>query len=302
MLPLACPFFFSQWAWVTMASFLFAMGVRYHGHFSFQFFPTTGWSYQHIFLFAMGWSYQHRFTHSNCHKFTSLHSLKWFHSLFSFLALFLSPIAWRISSALSDFVSGLPFSSTNSSFHNGLDLPGHLLGRRSPVFDLADCIFVLGRIAWVFRSHIIYDTPIIAHYQRSELHLPCSTSGQGLAASDFRMGVGGLLQALPVVLGRPEQLLNRFHWTMYWDHQCWWIHLECTDWTVQYILITEPIHPKPWKNMHNTDSIHHHYILAKFNTSNTSDNTSFNTSWLVSLHLSTLHRGCSIHPAKSQYI
>ncbi len=54
--------------------------------------------------------------------------------------------------------------------------------------------------------------------------------------------------------------------------------------------------------MHNTDSMHHHYILAKFNASNTSDNTSFNTSWLVSLHLSTSHHGCSIHPAKSQYI
>jgi hypothetical protein len=48
-----------------MAIFLFAMGVSYHGHFSFQYFPETGWSYQHIFLFAMGWSYQHRFTHSN---------------------------------------------------------------------------------------------------------------------------------------------------------------------------------------------------------------------------------------------
>ncbi len=56
--------------------------------------------------------------------------------------------------------------------------------------------------------------------------------------------------------------------------------------------------------MHNTDSIHHHYILAKFNTSNTSDNTPFNTSWLVSLHYSTSHHGCSIHPATlaSQYI
>ncbi len=54
--------------------------------------------------------------------------------------------------------------------------------------------------------------------------------------------------------------------------------------------------------MHNTDSMHHHYILAKFNTSNTSDNTSFNTFWLVSLHLSTSHHGCSIHPAKSQCI
>ena len=55
--------------------------------------------------------------------------------------------------------------------------------------------------------------------------------------------------------------------------------------------------------MHNTDSIHLHYILAKFNTSNTSDNTSFNTSWLVSHYISihpTIH--CSIHPAKSQYI
>ncbi len=54
--------------------------------------------------------------------------------------------------------------------------------------------------------------------------------------------------------------------------------------------------------MHNTDSIHHHYILAKFNTSTTSDNTSFNTSWLASLHLSTSHHGCTIHTAKSQYI
>jgi hypothetical protein len=54
--------------------------------------------------------------------------------------------------------------------------------------------------------------------------------------------------------------------------------------------------------MHNTDTIHHHYILAKFNTYNTSDNTSLNTSWLVSLHLSASHHGCSIHPAKSQYI
>ena len=75
--------------------------------------------------------------------FTSLRSLKWFHSLFSFLALFLSPIACRNSAALSDFVSGLPFSSTNSSFCNRLDFPAHLLGRRSPVFDLADYMFVL---------------------------------------------------------------------------------------------------------------------------------------------------------------
>jgi hypothetical protein len=141
----------------------------------------------------------------------------------------------------------LPFSSTNSSFRNGLDLPAHLLGRKSPVFDLADCMFVLGRIAWIFRSHIIYDTPIIAHHRRSELHLPCSTLGQGLAASGFRMGVDGLLQALLVVRGGPERFLNRFHWTMYWNHQCWRIHLEYTDWTVQYILITDPIHPKHWK-------------------------------------------------------
>ncbi len=46
------PFSFLQWAWVIMAIFLFN-------------FSHIGWSYQHIFLFAMGWSYQHRFTHFN---------------------------------------------------------------------------------------------------------------------------------------------------------------------------------------------------------------------------------------------
>jgi hypothetical protein len=83
-------FLFSQWARVTMTIFLFAMGVSYHGHFSFQFFSTTGWSYQHIFLFAMGWSYQHRFTHSN---FSQVCAAESDFILFSFLALFLSPFA-----------------------------------------------------------------------------------------------------------------------------------------------------------------------------------------------------------------
>jgi hypothetical protein len=36
--------------------------------------------------------------------------------------------AYRNSAALSDFASGLPFTSTNSSFRNGLDLPAHLPG------------------------------------------------------------------------------------------------------------------------------------------------------------------------------
>ncbi len=242
------PFSFLQWAWVIMAIFLFNCFPKQAGIISTFFFLQWAGVTSTGLLTP---------------TFTSLLSLKCFHSLFSFLAQFLSPIACRNSAALSDFVSGLPFSSTKSSFRNGLDLLAHLLGRRSPVFDLADCIFVLGRIAWIFRSHIIYDAPIIAHHRRSELHLPCSTSGQGLAASGFRMGVDGLLQALLVVRGGPERFFNRFHWTMYWNHQCRRIHLKYTDWTVQYILIKDPIHPKPWKNMHNTDSIHHHYILAK---------------------------------------
>ena len=309
---LTSSFSFSRWAWVTMTIFLFAMGVSYHGHFPFCNGRELAWPFFFSFFSHNRLKLSARYSFCNglelpaqvypLQLFTSLRSLKWFHSLFSFLALFLSPIACRNSAASSDFVPGLPFSSTKSSFRNGLDLPAHLLGMRSPVFDLADCMFVLCRIAWIFRSHIIYDAPIIAHHRRSELHLPCSSSGQGLAASGFRMGVDGLLQALLVVRGGPERVLNGFHWTMYWNHQCQRIHLEYTDWTVQYILITDPIHPKPWKNMHNTDSIHHHYILAKFNASNTSDNTSFNTSWLVWLHPSTSHHGCSIHSAKSQYI
>jgi hypothetical protein len=44
------PIFFSEWARVTMAIFLFAMGVSYHGHFSFHNFSIMGWSYQLIFL------------------------------------------------------------------------------------------------------------------------------------------------------------------------------------------------------------------------------------------------------------
>ncbi len=149
---------------------------------------------------------------------------------------------------------------------------------------LADCMFVIGRIAWIFRSHIIYVTPIIAHHRRSELHLPCSTSGQGLAASGFRMGVDGLLQALLVVLGGPERFLNRFHWTMSWNHQCRRIHLEYTDWTVQYILITDPIHPKPWK----TCIIQIQYITI--------------TSLLSSIHLIHLTIPHSIHSGLSHYI
>ncbi len=198
-----------------MTIFLFAMGVSCHGHFPFCNGRELSWP-----LFFSTFFHNRLELSAHCpfcnglelpaqvyplQLFTSLRSLKLFHSLFSFLALFLLPIACRNSAALSDFFSGLPFSSTHSSFRNGLYLPAHLLGRRSPVFDLADCMFVLGRIAWIFRSHIIYDIPIIAHHRHSELHLPCSTSGQGLDASGFRMGVDGLLQALLVVRGGPEQ-------------------------------------------------------------------------------------------------
>ncbi len=123
-------FFFSQWAWFTMAIFLFAMVVSYHGHSSFQFFSTTGLSCHHIFLFAVGWTPLELSAQVYpLQLFTSLPNLKWFHSPISFLAVFLSSIACWNSVALSDFVWGLPFSSTNSSFHNRLDLPAHLLGR-----------------------------------------------------------------------------------------------------------------------------------------------------------------------------
>jgi hypothetical protein len=181
-----------------MAIFLFAMGVIYHGHFSFQLFPKqAGFISTFSFLQWVGVTSTGLPT-PTFHKSAQLEVISF-------------TIAGRNFAALSDFVSGLPFSSTDSSFRNGLDLPAHLLGGRSSVFDLADCMFIIGRVAWIFRSHIIYDTPIIAHHRRSKLHLSCSTSGQGLAASGFRMGVDGLLQALLVVLDWPEQFLNRFH-------------------------------------------------------------------------------------------
>ena len=47
-------------------------------------------------------------------------------------------------------------------------------------------------------------------------------------------------------------ILTGFHWRMYWNHQCQQIQHE-------YILFTVPIHLKPWKNIHNTGSIHLHH-------------------------------------------
>jgi hypothetical protein len=45
------------------------------------------------------------------------------------------------------------------------------------------------------------------------------------------------------------------HWRMYWIHQCQQIQHE---YILNTLLITVPIHPKPLKNMHDTDSIHLH--------------------------------------------
>ena len=54
------------------------------------------------------------------------------------------------------------------------------------------------------------------------------------------------------------------HWRMYWNHQCQQIQHK---YILNTFLITVPIHPKPLKNMHNTDSIHLHYIQAIISTS-----------------------------------
>jgi hypothetical protein len=54
------------------------------------------------------------------------------------------------------------------------------------------------------------------------------------------------------------------HWRMYWNHQCQQIQHK---YILNTFLITVPIHPKPLKNMHNTDSMHLHYIQATISTS-----------------------------------
>ncbi len=164
------------------------MGVSYHGHFPFCNGRELSWPFFFSLFFNNKLELSAHFPFCNRLElpaqvyppqlFTSLRSLKWFHSLFSFLALFLSPIACLNSAALSDFVSGLPFSSTNSPFRNELDLPAHLLGRRSPVFVLADFMFVLSRIASIFRSHIIYDTPIILIIDAQSSICPAQLQGR----------------------------------------------------------------------------------------------------------------------------
>ncbi len=98
------PFFFSQWAWV-------------HGHFPYRNGRELPWPFFFSQFFHNGLELPAHFPFRNGLElpakvyprqlFTSRRCLKWFCSPFSFLALFLSPIACQNPAALSDFVSSL---------------------------------------------------------------------------------------------------------------------------------------------------------------------------------------------------
>ena len=78
---------------------------------------------------------------------------------------------------------------------------------------------------------------------------------------DFRNNCVFMVIALMMIAG----ILTGFHhWRMYWNHQCQQIQHK---YILNTFLITVPIHPKPFKNMHNTDSIHLHYTQAIISTS-----------------------------------